>query len=65
MQIAVGVWIHNKSGTKYLVTGTRLDCTNNKPEADATMVEYQNHDGKKFTRTLREFLTKFTIECSL
>ena len=53
----LGVWTNNKNGHTYLVTGTRINTTNDRD--GEIMVEYEN-DKEKFCRELSEFRAKFT-----
>ena len=55
--IQLGIWQNNKNRNKYLVTGTRTNCTN--AQDGETMVEYESNDGAKYTRELSEFIDKF------
>lgn len=60
--IDIGVYRNKKHGQYYLVTGTRLDCTNN---SGTYMVDYQDRNGEKFTQTVSEFLEKFNPVCTI
>ena len=52
-----GTWQHIKTGNLYLVTGTRIDCTNGRN--NTIVVEYENAAGEKFCRDQDEFVNKF------
>lgn len=54
-----GIWQNIKNRERYLVTGVRIDCTNNR-EGWRT-VDYENHKGEKLSREFDEFLEKFTF----
>lgn len=65
--VYVGLWKNTKSGNLYLVTGTRIDCTNSKQNLSnkhQCMVEYERN-GIKYTRSYLEFIEKFTLVYSI
>lgn len=54
-----GVFIHRKTGNKYVVVGECLNCTN--AQDGQEMVIY-SRDGRTFVRERSEFLEKFIQE---
>ena len=60
--ITTGMWKNKKTGLWYMVTGTRLEATNNCHSAGKIKVDYED-DHDKYTRLKSEFLNKFTLVC--
>ena len=54
-----GIFVHRKTGNKYVVVGECLNCTN--AQDGQEMVIYFR-DGRTFVREKREFLEKFFPE---
>lgn len=54
-----GIFIHRKTGNKYVVIGECLNCTN---AQDGQVMVIYFRDGRTFVREKREFLEKFFPE---
>jgi len=61
--IPLGIWLNEKNRRLYMITGTRIETTNNCCSAGKVKVDYQDeHD--KYTQLKSEFLNKFKWICS-
>lgn len=61
--IPLGIWLNKSNQKLYMVTGTRIEATNDCCNAGKIKVDYQDeHD--KYTRLKSEFLNKFKWICS-
>lgn len=61
MEIDLGIWENNKKKSRYMVTGLRLNTTNDRDEEILVAYESLEDTPRYFCREIKEFKQHFTL----